>query len=153
MNPRLFAWIAGTLLVLVGAGGFVPALLVTVDDPLRVAAGVGDPQLLGFFPVSPVLNAVHLALGLWGLVAGRTYNAALTFARRAAIVAAVLTLAGMVPGLDIGFGGVPLYGNNLLLHGLLALASALFGWLYRRSPATVALDAPDEDDELEATAF
>lgn len=145
MKPRPFAWIVGILLVLIGMAGFVPPLLAIEDDPLRRLAGVGDPQILGLLPTSPVLNIIHLGLGLWGMVAGRSLGAAISYARSLAIIMAVLTLFGMIPGPDTLFGSAPLWGNNLLLHGLLAVLAALFGWLYRRpaSPLAEAAAAPD----------
>lgn len=145
MQPRPFAWTAGAVLVLIGAAGFAPPLVSVEADPLRQAAGVDHPQLLGFFPVSDVLNLIHLALGAWGLVSGRSLNAALTYARQVCFVGLVLAICGVIPGLDTLFGLAPLYGNNLLLHALLAISGFLFGWLYRRPPAI-----PDRDDDDEA---
>ena len=141
MNPRPFAWTAGIVLLLMGIAGFVPPLTPVEADPLRKAAGVGGPHLLGLFPVSPVLSVIHILLGAWGIYAGTRLSRALWFARRAAVVAAVLLVMGMIPGPDNLFGAAPLYGNNLLLHGLLAILCFLFGWLYRRP--TVA-PAPEE---------
>lgn len=143
MNPRPFAWTAGLLLVLLGVFGFVPALVSQIDDPLRISAAVDDPQLFGLLPVSPVLNLIHLGLGGWGMWAGRSLGHAVGYARKMAVAALVLTLSGTVPGLDTLFGAAPLWGNNLILHGLLALFAALFGFLYRR---------PREVGEPEETA-
>lgn len=135
MNPRPFAWTAGLLLLAVGSGGFVPPIVFDVEDPLRLSSGVGHPQLLGLFPVSEPLNVIHILLGLWGLWSGRSLAGAVGYARIMALAALALTLFGMVPGLDLLFGLAPLYGNNVLLHGLLAVGGFLFGWLYRRPAA------------------
>lgn len=132
MNPRPFAFAVGIVLLLLGIAGFVPPLVMPEEDPLRIATGVGEPQLLGLFPVSPVLSGLHVLLGAWALYAGTGTGRALWFARRAALIFAVLLVMGTIPGPDEMFGAGPLYGNNLLLHGLLALLCFLFGWLYRR---------------------
>ncbi len=146
MQPRPFAWTAGAILVAIGVAGFAPPPIVTVEtDTLRVATGVDHPQLLGLLGVSPLLNVIHIALGAWGLISGRSLNGALTYARQMTFAAVLLTIFGVVPGLDTLFGLAPLYGNNLLLHGLLAITAFLFGWLYRRPPAI-----PDRDDDDEA---
>ncbi len=146
MNPRPFAWIAGAILLVLGICGFVSPLVMVEDDPLRVAAGVGGPQLFRLFPVSPVLSGLHIALGAWGLFAGSRLGRAVWFARRAALVFVLLTVMGFIPGADTMFGAAPLYGNNLLLHGLLAILSILFGWLYRRPLALPgAYDEGDDD--------
>jgi hypothetical protein len=140
MNPRPFAWTVGIILVLLGVAGFVPPLASAEDDPLRQLAGVGGPQILGLLPTSPVLNIIHLTLGLWGVMAGRRLSGALLYCRHAAIVLAILFVFGLIPGPDNLFGLAPLYGNNLLLHGALALLCGLFGWLYRRPVAVSATD-------------
>jgi hypothetical protein len=144
MNPRPFAWTAGALLLLLGIAGFIPPLAPAEADPLRIAAGVGGAQLLGLFPVAPVLSGLHAALGAWGLWAGSRLGRSLWFARRAALVFAVLLVMGMIPGADTLFGMAPLYGNNLLLHGLLAILCFLFGWMYRRPTAGPESEEADE---------
>ncbi len=146
MNPRPFAWIAGALLLLLGIAGFIPPLTRPEDDPLRIAAGVGGPQLLGLFPTSFVLAGLHVALGAWGLWAGRRLARAVRFARIAGLVFALLLVLGTIPGADTLFGAAPLYGNNLLLHGLLAILCLLFGWFYRHPAVTAG------EDEAEVTA-
>jgi hypothetical protein len=132
MNPRPFAYVAGAILLILGIAGFIPPLAPAEDDALRIAAKVGGAQLFGLFPVSPVLSALHVALGAWGLWAGSRLGRAVWFARRAALVFAILLVMGTIPDADTLFGLAPLYGNNLLLHGLLAVLCSLFGWLYRR---------------------
>jgi hypothetical protein len=134
VNPKPFAWTAGLVLLIIGLAGFVPPLAPLETSPLRIAAGVGGRQLFGLFPVSPLVNVIHLGLGAWGVFAGRQISRAVIFARWTAILLGLLTLMGMVPGADELFGGGPLYGNNLLLHGSLALLAFLFGWLYRKAP-------------------
>ena len=141
MNPRPFVWTAGILLLLLGIAGFIPPLAPVEADKLRVAAGVGGPQLFGLFPVSPALNVLHLLLGAWAIWSGARLARSVRFARRAAIVLAVLALMGTMPGADDLFGAGPLYGNNILLHGLLALLCFLFGWLYRKPTVEPVVEA------------
>lgn len=143
MNPRPFAWTAGALLLLLGIAGFIPPLVPVEDDPLRIAAGVGGPHLLGLFPTGAALSGLYVALGAWGLWAGARLGRAVSFSRIAGLIFALLLVLGTIPGVDTLFGLAPLYGNNLLLHGLLAILCFLFGWLYRRP--TVALDEDEEE--------
>jgi hypothetical protein len=133
MNPRPFAWTVGVLLLLLGIAGFVPPLAPPEDDPLRIAAGVGGRQLLGLFPTSAVLSGIYVALGAWGLWAGRRLSHSVRYARMAGLIFALLLVLGTIPGADTMFGMGPLYGNNLILHGLLAILCFLFGWLYRHT--------------------
>jgi hypothetical protein len=143
MNPRPFAWTAGALLLLLGIAGFIPPLTPAEDDPLRIAAGVGGPQLLGLFPSSYVLSALYVALGAWGLWSGARLARSVRFSRIAFAIFALLLVLGTIPGADILFGLAPLYGNNLLLHGILAILCFLFGWLYRHPQVEEA--AEDQD--------
>jgi len=133
MNTRSFALIFGIVLIAAGVAGFVPQLLQPAEGG-AVASGQHHLLLLGMFPVNAAHNAVHLALGLWGVAASRSASGALAYARGVAIIYAVLTVAGFVPGLDDMFGLVPLYANDIWLHLGLALVAAYFGWV-NRSPA------------------
>jgi len=133
MSTRTFALIFGIVFLAVGALGFVPGMVqpLHADHP-AVSGNAG--QLLGLFPVNEFHNAVHILFGLWGIAASRSLGGAVLYARGVALIYALLTVAGFVPALDTGFGMVPLYGNNIWLHGALALVAAYFGWAHR-SPA------------------
>jgi hypothetical protein len=144
MNPRPFAWTVGALLILLGIAGFIPPLAPPEGDPLRIAAGVGGQQLLGLFPTSAVLSGLYVVLGAWGFWAGGRLVHAVRFARLAGLIFLLLLVFGTIPGADTLFGLAPLYGNNLLLHGILAVLLFLFGWLYRHP--RLASAAEDEDD-------
>lgn len=143
MNPRPFAYLVSIILLILGVCGFVPPLTPAETDPLRIAAGVGGPQLFGIFPSSPVLAGIYVAVGLWGLIAGAKLGRAVIFARVAGFLFLALTAMGTIPLTDTLFDAAPLYGNNLLLHGPLAILGLLFGWLYQRArPQPVAPPAP-----------
>lgn len=138
MNPQPIAWIAGTLLAILGICGFIPPLTPIETSPLRISAGVGGPQLFGIFPVSYALSGLHAALGLWGVLSGSRLPMAVLYARISGFLFLVLLVMGVIPGTDDLFELAPLYGPNLMLHFLLAVLCFLFGWLYRRHPAETA---------------
>jgi hypothetical protein len=131
MTIRSFALIFGLVFLLVGIAGFVPPLMTAVHpEHPQLAVGSGYGLLLGLFPVNLPHNIVHLAFGVWGLVAARSLGAAKLYARGVAIIYAVLTVAGVVPALDTLFGLTPLFGNNIWLHALLAIVAGYFGWMH-----------------------
>ncbi|MBV9884619.1 MAG: DUF4383 domain-containing protein [Sphingomonadaceae bacterium] len=134
MSTRTFALIFGIIFLLAGIAGFIPQLLQPAQGG-AIAPGPHHMLLLGMFPVNPVHNIVHLAFGLWGLVASRAGAQALLYARSVAIIYAILVVAGFIPSLDTLFGLVPLYGNDVWLHLALAIVAAYFGWV-NRSPST-----------------
>lgn len=133
MNIRYFALAFGIVFLLVGIAGFVPAFLTPLDPshPLP-AVDSGAGQLFGLFPVNLLHNIVHIAFGIWGLVAYRTLGASVGYARAVAIIYAVLGVMGLIPGLSTTFGLVPLYGHDVWLHFLLAGVAAYFGFVAPR---------------------
>ena len=110
-----FARVFGVILVLVGVLGFVPA-------------AVSDGMLLGFFPVNTVHNIVHILLGLWGLMAGATATSAIGYFKALTVIYALLAVLGLIPATQDLFGLAPIHGNDVWLHGGLALAAAYFGF-------------------------
>ena len=134
MSTRTFALIFGIVFLAVGCLGFVPGMVQPLHpDHPQVAGNAG--QLLGLFPVNELHNGVHILFGLWGLLASRSLGGSVLYARGVAIIYLVLTVAGFVPGLDNFFGYIPLYGNDIWLHGAIGLVAAYFGWAHR-SPVT-----------------
>ena len=134
MSTRTFALLFGIVFLAVGVAGFIPGL-VTPLHPEHPQVGMNGGQLLGLFPVNTLHNVVHLLFGLWGLAASRSLGGSVMYARGVAIIYAVLTIAGFVPDLNTLFGFCPLYGNDIWLHGLLALVAAYFGWVHRNPVA------------------
>jgi hypothetical protein len=135
MNTRTFAFIWGIGFLAIGVGGFIPGI-TTPPHPglpdLAVDANYG--QAFGLFPINILHNIVHLLFGLWGLMASRSLGASKSYAKAVAIIYTVLMVAGIVPGLNTMFGLVPLFGNDIWLHALLALGGAYFGWMHRDVP-------------------
>ena len=104
MNTRTFALIFGIAFLVIGAGGFVPGLTdmtATPESGLTMHNGYG--HAFGLFPVNVLHNIVHLLFGIWGLLEPTRTT----------------------------FGLVPIYGNDVWLHALLALVAAYFGWVNR----------------------
>ena len=134
MSTRTFALLFGIVFLAVGVAGFIPGLVQPLHPghpPVEYNGGL----LLGLFPVNTLHNAVHVLFGLWGLLASRSVGGSVTYARGVALIYAVLTIAGFVPNLDSLYGYVPLYGNDIWLHGALALVAAYFGWVHRNPSA------------------
>jgi hypothetical protein len=132
MSTRTFALIFGIAFLVIGVAGFIPGITTPVHaqhPPLTVDANYG--LAFGLFPVNILHNIVHLLFGLWGLLSYKSIGAAKGYAKGVAIIYAVLMVAGLIPGLSTMFGLVPLYGNDIWLHMLLAVVAAYFGWMHR----------------------
>lgn len=119
----------GVIFLLAGVAGFVPGL-----SPEHIHPGVvvtsASRLAFGMFPVNVLHNLVHILFGLWGLLAARSVGSARLYERMVAILYGVLTIAGLVPVLNTLFGLVPLYGNDIWLHALLAIIAGYFGFVH-----------------------
>jgi hypothetical protein len=135
MRTATFALFAGIAYLSAGVLGLVPEALMPApaDAPsTRVTALYG--YLLGVFPVNALHSAVHVAIGIWGLVAwqadhiGRRVRSPRVFARAVALFYGALALLGLFPGLNTLFGVLPIHGHDVWLHAGTALIAAYFGW-------------------------
>jgi hypothetical protein len=115
------ARVFGAIFIVVGALGFVPAL-------------VPGGNLLGLFPVNAVHNLVHVGLGVWGVIAGASLAASLIYFRGIAIVYGVLAVLGLIPATNTLFGLAPIHGADVVLHAVLALIAAYLGFWYLSKP-------------------
>ena len=130
MSIRTFALIYGLLFTALGIVGFIPAVITPYrgfEQDLWFQQGAG--HLFGLFPVNLPHNLLHLAFGVWGIVVHRSGHAAIGYARSVAIVYAVLAVAGLIPGINTVFGLIPVHGNDVWLHALLAAVAAYFGFV------------------------
>ncbi len=130
MLTRYFALVIGIVYVLVGLLGFLPGVVAsppTGAPSLAVDAGYG--YLLSLFPVNVLHNIVHLIIGLLGLISYRRFADARNFARGLAIFYGLLAIMGFFPGLRTTFGLIPIFGHDIWLHAVSALAAAYFGWM------------------------
>ncbi|MDQ6773646.1 MAG: DUF4383 domain-containing protein [Candidatus Dormibacteraeota bacterium] len=118
---KAYATAFGVVYTLVGLIGF------TVSTTLATGT-------LIIFPVNVLHNVVHLAVGLLGIAAVLTGRSVL-YARGAAVLFAILVVAGFLPQPFLGL--VPLGGYDIPLHIVTAALAAVAGFAYtgRRSQA------------------
>ena len=108
MTNQQFARYIGIAFVLVGVLGFLSPFVTRVPmDGAGLTISTGFGYLLGLFAINLLHNIVHLGVGVWGLTASRTSLASVRFARGLAILYGVLTIMGLIPGLDTMFGLAP----------------------------------------------
>ena len=122
------ALVFGVVFLLVGVLGLL------TDGGMGMEADVETaPKLLGLFPVNLLHNIVHIAFGVWGLLASHTWSRAKTYCRVGAVIYRVLVVLAFVD--PTTFGLVPIGGNDIWLHAVLALALGYFGFLHREAGA------------------
>jgi len=118
MNTTTMTKVLGGGFLAIGILGFIPAM-------------TPDGRLFGIFPVNAMHNVVHLAFGVWGLLAANSATASTLYGRAVAIGYVLLALLGLIPATSTLFGLVPLDGPDVVLHLVLALVGAYIGWSHR----------------------
>lgn len=129
MQTRYFSLVAGIVYLIAGIAGFIPGLLVRSPDLPAVTVDTLYGRVLGLFPVNILHSIVHLAIGIWGIAAWRSFAGAQAYARGIAVIYGVLTIIGLIPATNTLFGLVPLFGHDIWLHALTAIIAAYFGWV------------------------
>lgn len=131
MDARAIARILGLLFLIAGIAGFIPLPWLAPPAPFDAPVVSLDPQyrlLFGLFPVNAAHDALHIVLGLWGLLAGLRFGAAVFYCRFTAIVYLVLAVFGLIPLLNTLLGVAPIYGWDAALHFVAALVAAYGGF-------------------------
>jgi|SRR5688572_20547184 len=127
MTIGTLAMIFGIGFLAVGFIGFAAGPPLPDAPPLVVNQGHG--MMLGLFPVNILHNLVHLLFGMLGLMAawGVMLTASAYF-KFLAVTYGLLTVLGMIPATQTTFGLVPIHGNDIWLHGVIAAAAAVIGF-------------------------
>jgi hypothetical protein len=116
---KRIALVFGIVFLLVGVAGYLtPGGMDMSVDPAAM--------LLGLFPVNMLHNAVHVAFGLWGVLASRSFAGARNYARIGGVIYLVLAVLGFVA--PTGFGFVPLGGHDIWLHAVLGIGLLVAGF-------------------------
>lgn len=123
-------WVAlvfGIGFLVAAAAGFIAGGMSMDPDPDTA------PKALGLFPVNVIHNLVHLAFGIWGLLAFRTHPTSRTYCQVSGAIYLVLVVLGfLVPN---GLGLIPLGGNDPWLHIGLGVPLAIAGFTAHRETA------------------
>lgn len=130
MRTRYLALIVGIVFTLVGISGFVPALVSSPPSTApAIAVDAGYGYLMGIFPINVLHNFVHLAAGLLGIAAYWSFSFAKIYAQGMAIFYGVLAVMGFIPGANTMFNLIPIFGNDIWFHGLIAAITGYFGFI------------------------
>jgi hypothetical protein len=121
-TTQKLAAVFGVVFILIAIAGFITpgGMAMQPTDPVTA------PKALGMFPVNLVHNIVHLLFGLWGLGASRSFAGSKSYFVTVGIIYAVLVVCGWF--FPDGFGLVPLGGNDIWLHAILAVVMLGIGF-------------------------
>ena len=123
------AGVFGVIFIVVALLGFI------TPGGMAMATAADTGLLLGIFPVNLLHNIVHLLFGIWGLAASRSWGGSKSYFTITGTIYAVLTCVGFLS--PSGFGLVPLGGNDIWLHAVLAIAMLGIGLTAKPAAATV----------------
>ena len=129
MVKRL-AMLFGAVFIVVGVLGF------TVPGGMQMGDPASASKLLGLFPVNLLHNVVHIAIGVWGLAAGRAYSTAVAYCKLVGFVYLALAALGFV--IPDAFGLIPIGGNDIWLHCLLGVVLVAVGFMAKEESAAAS---------------
>jgi len=152
MRPgQRFALVTGIFFFIIGIMGFSPAF-VQASAYTPEAANLGFASqygnLLGLFPVNLLHNCVHLILGLAGILSSIALDSSRVYSRIICGIYGFLAIIGFFPALNTTFGLMPVFGNNIWLHGITAAIAFYFGFI--ATPRL--LDISDQPQGFSGTA-
>lgn len=135
MAERYCALSIGIIYLIFGLAGFIPAFVslpgttaayIPADiSPNAYAAGFGF--LFGLFPTNFLHNLVRCAVGFLGISSYNSASSARIFNRAFAVGYTILAIMGLLPFAKTFFGLMPLFGNNVIINALAALAAVYYG--------------------------
>jgi Domain of unknown function (DUF4383) len=122
------AMIFGVVFIILGLAGFL------VPGGMQMGDAANAPKLLGLFPINLLHNLVHALIGLWGVVAARTFSASQAYCKLAGMI--YLALAALAFADPTLFGLVPIGGNDIFLHTVFGVLLVWVGFASKEeSPA------------------
>lgn len=135
MAERYCALGIGIIYLLLGLAGFIPAFVSVPgtdasyiplnESPTAYAAGFG--YIFGLFPTNFLHNIVRCGVGLWGISSFISASSSRIFNRGFAIAYIVLAIMGLLPFAKTFFGFMPLFGNDVWVNFLAAIAALYYG--------------------------
>jgi hypothetical protein len=129
---QIFALVTGIMFLLVGVMGFFPQFVSQPDVlPGYVAANgteSGFGYILGFIPTNLVHNIVRIAVGGFGIFSSIALDSSRYYARFVAVSYGLFAVLGLIPVANVLFGIMPIYGSDVLIHGLSAAGATYFGF-------------------------
>lgn len=157
MKPtQYFALAVGIMFTLVGIAGFIPGLVQPpIADPHAVNLGVttGYGYLMGLFPINLLHNIVHLTVGILGIFASIALDSSRLYSGVLALFYGILVLFGLFPPTQSMLGLIPIFGNDIWLHGLTAAIAAYFGFIVTPDLAQLGEQGAQEQAPERATSI
>lgn len=130
---RVFTLVVGFLCLALGITGVIPAFVQATDFVPDAALAYGGADsygdLFGVLPINTAEACFYLTVGALGLAAAAALDSARLYAGLLALVFGSFAILGAIPVASTLFGLFPIYGNDVWLHGAIAVLASYFGFL------------------------
>lgn len=117
----------------------VDVLGLIVSGGMQMGDARNPALLVGLFPVNILHNLVHLAFGLWGILAASSYRSAVAFCKLGGFAYLALAAIGIIQ--PTFFGLMPIGGNDVFLHAVLGAILVLAGFMAKEEAGAAAAAA------------
>jgi len=128
---QYFALISGIVFLVLGIMGLIPGLVDYTEATSTVsdAYGMGYGYILGSIPTNGIHAFIRIVVGLLGIVASVSLDSTRTYSRAITVFYGLFAVLGLIPFANTFFGTVPIFGSDVLLHGLSAAVAFYFGFI------------------------
>ncbi|MBF2027418.1 MAG: DUF4383 domain-containing protein [Oscillatoriales cyanobacterium C42_A2020_001] len=133
MKPaQYFALISGVFFLILGLLGFFPSVVEKVNGSSLEMVGAFDNgfgYIFGVIPTNAIHSIIRLSFGIFGILASIALDSTRVYSRALAIGYGLFAVMGLFPYTNTTFGLIPIYGSDVLLHGISAAIGFYFGFI------------------------
>ncbi len=128
---QYFSLISGIFFLALGIMGMLPAFVDYIDVTSRAsdAYGIAYGYIGGVIPTNGIHNFIRIVVGLLGIAASISLDSSRIYSRGIAITYGLFAIMGLIPFANTFFGTVPLFGSDVLLHGVSAAIAFYYGFV------------------------
>lgn len=131
MSSKKFALYGGVIMFIMGLVSIFPGLEGSKEGLPELRLDTSYGLFLGLFPMN-ILNKVALmTFGIAGIATGRIVDSAyaIHYSRIVFFVMGLAALLGVYDTTDTLFGFWPLYGGEIIAHGIFAVLGGICGFI------------------------
>lgn len=128
---QYFSLISGVFFLVLGIVGLIPGLVQYGEATSNAseAYGMAYGYIAGFIPTNGIHAFIRITVGLLGIAASISLDSSRLYSRLVAVSYGLFALLGLIPYTNTLFGTVPIFGSDVLLHGLSAVIAFYFGFI------------------------
>ena len=131
MSAKKFALYGGIIMFTMGLVAIIPGLEGSKEGLPELKLDTSYGAFLGLFPMNIANKIALLSFGIAGIAVGRISDKAYSihYARLVFFVMGAAAILGVYDSTDTLFGFWPLYGGEIIAHGLFAVLGGICGFI------------------------